>query len=53
MNTLTFLTPNLAEKINEIAEIQSFKKGTEILRKDQYIKVLPIVLNGLVKVYSQ
>ncbi len=30
-----------------------FPKGTEILKEEQYIKVLPIVLNGLVKVYSR
>ena len=33
--------------------VRDFPKGTEILREDQYVKVLPIVISGLVKVYSR
>ncbi len=50
---LSFLRPQLLEEIIEQSEIKEFPKGTEILKEEQYIKVLPIVLNGLVKVYSQ
>ena len=49
---LSFLEPALAEKIWEESSIQTFPKGTEILREEQYVKVLPIVLDGLVKVFS-
>ncbi len=50
---LSFLTPKLLEKIIEKSSVQEFPKGTEILREEQYVKVLPIVINGLVKVYSK
>lgn len=50
---LSFLQPELLEKVLEKSHIQNFPKGTEILREDQYVKVLPIVLDGLVKVYSR
>lgn len=50
---LAFLEPQLLEEILEKSNIQVFKKGTEILKQEQYIKVLPIVIEGLVKVYSK
>ncbi|MFT3846188.1 MAG: Crp/Fnr family transcriptional regulator [Lacibacter sp.] len=43
------------ELLNEIAEhgiIMDFKEGTEVLKEGQYIKVIPIVLKGLVKVFA-
>uniref|UniRef100_UPI0040498626 Crp/Fnr family transcriptional regulator n=1 Tax=Gelidibacter sp. TaxID=2018083 RepID=UPI0040498626 len=50
---LSFLKPELIDKIVELSVIKDFPKGTEILREEQYISVVPIVLNGLVKVYSR
>lgn len=50
---LSFLKPDLVGKILNESSIKEFPKGTEILREQQYIKVLPIVINGLVKVYSR
>jgi CRP/FNR family transcriptional regulator len=50
---LSFLNPQLREKIAEGSMVRDFPKGTEILREDQYVKVLPIVISGLVKVYSR
>ena len=50
---LSFLKPDLVDKILNESTIKKFPKGTEILREQQYIKVLPIVINGLVKVYSR
>ncbi|ADR22316.1 cyclic nucleotide-binding protein [Marivirga tractuosa] len=50
---LSFLKPDLVEKILQESTVQEFPKGTEILRAQQYVKVLPIVLDGLVKVYSK
>lgn len=52
-NLLPFFKAELLEEIEAIASIQSVPKGTEILREEQYIKVLPIVLEGLVKVFSR
>jgi len=50
---LSFLEPDLVEKILNESTIKEFTKGTEILREQQYIKVLPIVVKGLIKVYSR
>ena len=50
---LSFLNPDLVDKILQESSIMEFPKGTEILREQQYVKVLPIVINGLVKVYSR
>jgi CRP/FNR family transcriptional regulator len=50
---LSFLKPDLIEKILQESSIKEFSKGTEILREQQYIKVLPLVVSGLVKVYSR
>lgn len=52
-NILSFLRPQLLDKVLEKSLIKEFSKGTEILREEQYVKVLPIVLQGLVKVYSR
>lgn len=50
---LSFLKPDLVEKILQESTIKEFPKGTEILREQQYVKVLPLVVSGLVKVYSR
>jgi CRP/FNR family transcriptional regulator len=52
-NILSFLKPDLVEKILQESSIKEFQKGTEILREQQYVKVLPIVISGVVKVYSR
>jgi len=41
--------PELLVQINELNEIE-IPKGTTILKKDAYIKEIPLVLNGSVKV---
>jgi len=50
---LSFLHPDLVDAALEKATIHTFPKGTELLRANQYVQVLPIVLKGLVKVYSR
>ncbi|WP_124981477.1 Crp/Fnr family transcriptional regulator [Nonlabens xiamenensis] len=50
---LSFLQPGLVEKIRSESSIKEIPKGTEILREQQYVKVLPIVVSGLIKVYSR
>jgi len=50
---LSFLKPDLVDTILAEADIKFFPKGTELLREEQYVKVLPIVVDGLVKVYSR
>ena len=52
-NLLSFLKPDLVDLILKESSIREIPKGTEILREQQYVKVLPIVIRGLVKVYSR
>lgn len=42
----------LLDQIAAHAVIMEFPAGTEILKEGQYIKMLPIVLKGLVKVFA-
>jgi len=42
----------LMNTILEASVINEFPANTEIIREGQYIKVVPIVLNGLVKVFT-
>lgn len=50
---LSFLKPQLVDLILSKSSVKVIPKGAEILREQQYVKVLPIVLEGLVKVYSR
>jgi CRP/FNR family transcriptional regulator len=50
---LSFLKADLVDKILNESTIKEFSKGTEILREHQYVTVLPVVVNGLIKVYSR
>ena len=43
---LSFLSASLVEELLKHSTISEFPKGTQILRDEQYVKVLPIVLNG-------
>jgi len=50
---IAFLGKALVEEIMNAATVQHIPKATEILRKDQYIQVIPFVVDGLVKVISR
>lgn len=50
---LPFLDPNLAALVQKESVVKEIKKNTQILREGQYIKVIPLVLNGLIKVYTR
>jgi len=49
----SYLGKALIQEILHISEIKIFPKNTVLLREGQYIKVIPIVLTGLVKVSTQ
>lgn len=52
MNTkLPFLQPELVNEINHIGIKKTISKDEVILREGQYVKVIPVVLSGLIKVY--
>jgi CRP/FNR family transcriptional regulator, anaerobic regulatory protein len=46
------LRPELIAEIAAHAQVLEIDKGTEILREGQYVKVVPILLSGLIKVFS-
>ncbi|MBT8320880.1 MAG: Crp/Fnr family transcriptional regulator [Eudoraea sp.] len=45
--------PQLFKKMREVGVHQKIDKGTEILREGQFVKVIPIVQKGLIKVYTR
>jgi CRP/FNR family transcriptional regulator, anaerobic regulatory protein len=50
---LHFLGPELLEEVSRYGMIKDIPAETEILSEGQYIKVIPVVINGLIKVYSR
>jgi len=50
---LSFLGSSLLNDIIESSTTMLFEKDTELLREGQFVKVIPIVLNGLIKVFSR
>lgn len=51
-NILSSLTPELGSEILTASSVNDIAKGTVILKEGQYVKVIPIVINGLIKVFS-
>lgn len=50
---LSFLGSSLLNDITTSSSTVHFEKDTELLREGQFIKVIPIVLKGLIKVFSR
>ncbi len=50
---LSHLDPKLLDSIRSTAILKELPKNTEILREGQYIKVIPLVLKGLIKVFTR
>jgi len=53
LKVLNHLDHVLVSRILEMSVLKQFPKHTELLRDGQYIKVIPIVLKGLIKVYTR
>ncbi|MBK7027789.1 MAG: Crp/Fnr family transcriptional regulator [Bacteroidales bacterium] len=51
--TLYFLGDELLNEIFDIGIVKEVEAKTELLKNGQYIKFIPIVINGLVKVITQ
>ena len=47
------LPPELIVEMETHGVVQAFDNDTEILREGQFVKFIPILLNGLVKVYTR
>ncbi len=45
--------PELLAEINQNSILKTIPEGTEILREGQYIKVIPIVISGLIRVFTR
>lgn len=50
--TLAHLSPELISEIIDTSIIKEIPKGSEILREGQFVKVIPIVIDGLIKVFT-
>ena len=51
--SLSYLNPELVARIQKESILKEIPKNTQILREGQFIKVIPIVLKGLIKVYTR
>lgn len=49
----SYLGNDLSNAILEISSVQGFPEGTELVREGQYVKVVPLVVDGLVKVFTR
>lgn len=52
LQKLALFGPELKDEIRKVAVYQNFPTGTELVRDGQYVKFVPIVVQGLVKVYT-
>ena len=50
---LKHLPEEFRKELTEFVVTSKFDKGTEILREGQYVKMIPIVLEGVVKVLTR
>ena len=48
-----YLGNDLCTELISVSEIKKFPANTELIREGQYVKYIPIVLNGLVKAFSR
>ncbi|MFY7708453.1 MAG: Crp/Fnr family transcriptional regulator [Flavobacteriales bacterium] len=53
MDPLHFLGNPLKDIISDASLVKEIPADTEILREGQFVKVIPIVLEGLIKVFSR
>ncbi len=44
---------SLLEEIEKIGLLHSFDKNTTVLKENSYIKVIPLLINGLIKIYKE
>ena len=50
---LFFLGKELLDKIFDESALHTFPKGTELLKEGQYVNVIPLVVEGSIKVFSR
>ena len=47
-----FSEPKLQQEIVEHCQLQTFEKGDVVVRERQFVKVVPIVISGMLRVYQ-
>ena len=52
-NKFKYLGKELLSELLSVSDVKNFPAHTELVREGQYVKYIPIVLNGLVKVFTQ
>ena len=52
-NLIKNLTPTLEKEFNEFALTADISKNTEVMREGQYVKAIPFVTRGLIKVFTR
>ncbi len=52
-SSLAFLPEKLIEEIINDSDFVELDKGEQLLREGQYVKVIPVVVEGLVKVFTR
>ena len=52
-DSLISLEKELVESILEVSILETFQKNTIVIREGQYLKYLPVIIEGMVNVYSQ
>ena len=50
---LSFLENQLVDQLVEHASIETYRKEVVLIREGQYLKHVPVILEGMLKVYSQ
>ena len=53
ITALKITEQELIDELSEVSEITQHKKGDFIIKNNQFIKVLKIVLDGKVRVYQE
>lgn len=49
---LSNLSPELNAEMLKFSAVKEIPLGTVILREGQYVKVIPVVIDGLIKIFS-
>lgn len=52
-HSLSFLEKDLIKEIIKFSSLSEFPPDTTVIREGQFIKLLPVIIEGRVKVYSQ
>lgn len=50
---ISFLGKALTDALLNISDTREFAPGTELVREGQYVKAVPLVIDGLVKVFTR